>query len=294
MVFGCDHIEAPTRWSNLAVAVVARRYFGTDPAGRPERSVRGLVGRVVEAIASWALEAGQLGSAEERDALRAELAALVLTQRGTFATPVWLNAGVSDRPLTSACFILQTADSIPELLDWNTREGMIFQQGGGAGINLSRIRSSRERVSRGGLASGPVSFMRATDAWAATIRAGGRARRGARRSCSTPPIPMPWTSSRPKALKCLGRRPETATTLHYGNVPVTLMNQVLTHAKKSLTETGHADAINKIRHLFQETMEADFREAVERLTGRKVLAFISGNHVDPDMAAEVFVLDGEL
>lgn len=180
VVFGCDHIEAPTRWSNLAVAVVARRYFGTDPAGRPERSVRGLVGRVVEAIASWALEAGQLGSAEERDALRAELAALVLTQRGTFATPVWLNAGVSDRPLTSACFILQTADSIPELLDWNTREGMIFQQGGGAGINLSRIRSSRERVSRGGLASGPVSFMRATDAWAATIRAGGRARRGAK------------------------------------------------------------------------------------------------------------------
>ena len=116
----------------------------------------------------------------EREALRDELAALVLTQRATFATPVWLNAGLTERPLTSACFILKAEDSIPELLDWNTREGLIFQQGGGAGINLSPIRSSREPVSRGGLASGPVSFMRATDAWAATIRAGGRARRGAK------------------------------------------------------------------------------------------------------------------
>ena len=116
----------------------------------------------------------------ERDALRDELAALVLTQKATFATPVWLNAGLTERPLTSACFILKAEDSIPELLDWNTREGLIFQQGGGAGINLSAIRSSSEPVSRGGLASGPVSFMRATDAWAATIRAGGRARRGAK------------------------------------------------------------------------------------------------------------------
>jgi ribonucleoside-diphosphate reductase alpha chain len=102
----------------------------------------------------------------------------VLTQKATFATPAWLNAGLTDRPYTSACFILKAADSIPELLDWNTREGLIFQQGGGAGTNLSAIRSSREPVSRGGLASGLVSFMRATDAWAATIRAGGRARRG--------------------------------------------------------------------------------------------------------------------
>jgi len=180
VAFQCDRVEAPARWSNLAVAVVARRYFATDAAGRTERSVRRLVDRVVGAVASWALDGGQVGSADERATLREELAALVLTQRGTFATPVWLNAGLTERPLTSACFILQTEDSIPDLLEWNTREGTIFQQGGGAGINLSQVRSSRERVSRGGLASGPVSFMRATDAWAATIRAGGRARRGAK------------------------------------------------------------------------------------------------------------------
>jgi uncharacterized protein YbcI len=90
----------------------------------------------------------------------------------------------------------------------------------------------------------------------------------------------------------LGRGPEAATTFHHGNVLVTLMNEVLTHAEKSLARSDQVDAVNHIRRLFQETMEADFREAVERLTGRKVLVFISGNQIDPDVAAEVFVLDG--
>ena len=180
VAFADDDVEAPTAWSNLAVAVVARRYFARDPHGTWERSVRMLIARVAAAIAGWAQAGGQAAATEQRDALHDELAALVLTQRATFATPVWLNAGLEERPLTSACFILDTEDSIPALLQWNTSEGLIFQQGGGAGINLSRIRSSREPVSRGGLASGPVSFMRATDAWAATIRAGGRARRGAK------------------------------------------------------------------------------------------------------------------
>ncbi|MGN6169444.1 MAG: Na-translocating system protein MpsC family protein [Solirubrobacteraceae bacterium] len=90
----------------------------------------------------------------------------------------------------------------------------------------------------------------------------------------------------------LGRGPTTASTFHHGNVIVTLMNEVLTHAEKSLNKSNQADAVNHIRHLFQETMEADFREAVERLTGRTVLAFISGNHIDPDVAAELFILDG--
>ncbi|MGZ4182307.1 MAG: Na-translocating system protein MpsC family protein [Solirubrobacteraceae bacterium] len=90
----------------------------------------------------------------------------------------------------------------------------------------------------------------------------------------------------------LGRGSKTASTFHYGNVIVTLMNDVLTHAEKSLTETRETDAVTHMRHVFQGTMEADFREVVERLTGRKVLAFISGNHVDPDVAAERFILDG--
>jgi len=90
----------------------------------------------------------------------------------------------------------------------------------------------------------------------------------------------------------LGRGPKTASTFHYGNVLVTLMHDVLTHAEKSLTQTGQVDVVNHIRHLFQGAMEADLREAVERLTRRKVLAFISGNHIEPDIAAELFILDG--
>ncbi len=92
----------------------------------------------------------------------------------------------------------------------------------------------------------------------------------------------------------LGCGPETAWTFHYGSVPVTLIHEVLTPAEKSLTTTGQVDAVNHIRHLFQDAMAADFREAVERLTGRKVLAFVSGNHLDPDVAAELLILDGPL
>ena len=123
----------------------------------PERSMRGLVDRVVGSIASWALEAGQVGSADERDALREELAALVLTQRGTFATPVWLNAGLTERPLTSACFILHTEDSIPELLDWNRREGTDLPAGRRGwnqplpGSLLARARLARRTGERSGV-----------------------------------------------------------------------------------------------------------------------------------------------
>jgi ribonucleoside-diphosphate reductase alpha chain len=180
VTFACEGIEAPENWSETAVAIVARRYLASAPGGTPERSVRLLVARVVETISDWACTSGHAPGVDDRAALECELAALVLTQRATFATPVWLNVGLEQRPLTSACFILETDDSIRALLDWNAREGVIFQQGGGVGINLSAVRSSREPVSRGGLASGPVSFMRAADAWAATIRSGGRARRGAK------------------------------------------------------------------------------------------------------------------
>ncbi len=180
VAFACERVEAPTSWSSTAVATVARRYFARRADGSQEHSVRQLVERVAGAIGGWAQASGQACDEGRRAALEAELTALVLSQRGTFATPVWLNVGVEPEPFTSACFILETEDSIRALLDWNAREGVIFQQGGGTGVNLSGVRSSREPVSRGGLASGPVSFMRAADAWAGTIRSGGRARRGAK------------------------------------------------------------------------------------------------------------------
>lgn len=94
--------------------------------------------------------------------------------------------------------------------------------------------------------------------------------------------------------KFLGRGPRTAATFYHDNVIVTLMHGVLTRAEKTLSETNQGEAVTQIRHLFQETMNADFREVVERLTGRKVVAFISGNNLDPDVAAEVFILDRDL
>lgn len=178
--FACEDVEAPAHWSDTAVATVSRRYFARTPDGAMEGSVRRLVARVTDTIAAWALASGHVAQDAGRDELAARLARLVLSQRATFATPVWLNVGVEPEPCTSACFVLETDDSIRALLDWNAREGVIFQQGGGTGVNLSKVRSSREPVARGGLASGPVSFMRAADAWAATIRSGGRARRGAK------------------------------------------------------------------------------------------------------------------
>jgi uncharacterized protein YbcI len=92
----------------------------------------------------------------------------------------------------------------------------------------------------------------------------------------------------------LGRGPKTASTFHHGNVLVTFMNDVLTRAEKSLAESGRQEMVATIRHLYQETMESDFRAAIERLTGRKVVAFISGNHVDPDTAVELFILDAAI
>jgi uncharacterized protein YbcI len=92
----------------------------------------------------------------------------------------------------------------------------------------------------------------------------------------------------------LGRGPRSASTFHFGHVLVTLMHEVLTPAEKSLSRTNQTEAVDRIRHLFQKTMEVDFREAVERLTGRKVLAFVSGNQIEPDIAAELFILDAPL
>src|SRR5207247_8127317 len=97
-----------------------------------------------------------------------------------FNSPVWFNVGFEEKPQCSACFILSVEDTMESILDWNTKEGMIFRGGSGSGINLSKIRSSKEQLSKGGLASGPVSFMRGADAWAGTIKSGGKTRRAAK------------------------------------------------------------------------------------------------------------------
>ncbi len=174
-------VEFPKSWSQNATNIVAQKYF-RGKLGSPEResSVKQMIGRVAGTIANWGRELGYFSAEDDADAFEMELTAILLNQKAAFNSPVWFNVGFEEKPQCSACFILSVEDTIESILDWNTKEGMIFRGGSGSGINLSNIRGSVEHLSKGGLASGPVSFMRGADAWAGTIKSGGKTRRAAK------------------------------------------------------------------------------------------------------------------
>jgi ribonucleoside-diphosphate reductase alpha chain len=174
-------VEFPKSWSQNATNIVAQKYFrGQLGSEQRESSVKQMIGRVAGTISGWGREGGYFASAEDAEAFEAELTSILLNQKAAFNSPVWFNVGFEEQPQCSACFILSVEDSMESILEWNTKEGMIFRGGSGSGINLSRIRSSKEQLSKGGLASGPVSFMRGADAWAGTIKSGGKTRRAAK------------------------------------------------------------------------------------------------------------------
>lgn len=174
-------VEFPTTWSQNATNIVAQKYF-RGQLGSParERSVKQMIGRVATTIAEWGRKGGYFATPEDADAFEAELTYILLHQMAAFNSPVWFNVGFEEQPQCSACFILSVDDTLESILDWNTKEGKIFRGGSGSGINLSNIRGSAEKLSKGGTASGPVSFMRGTDAWAGTIKSGGKTRRAAK------------------------------------------------------------------------------------------------------------------
>ncbi len=175
-------VEFPVSWSQNATNIVAQKYFrGTlGEAGR-EHSLRQVIDRVVDTITEWGDRDGYFVDAEEAEAFRAELKHLMVNQKAAFNSPVWFNIGVAGVPQqASACFILSVDDEMDSILNWYVEEGNIFKGGSGAGINLSRIRSSAEHLKGGGTASGPVSFMRGADASAGTIKSGGKTRRAAK------------------------------------------------------------------------------------------------------------------
>jgi ribonucleoside-diphosphate reductase alpha chain len=174
-------VEFPKSWSQNATNIVAQKYF-RGRLGTPEResSVKQMIARVAGTIAAWGRELDYFASPEDADAFEAELTHILLHQEAAFNSPVWFNVGFEEHPQCSACFILSVQDTMESILDWNTKEGMIFRGGSGSGINLSKVRSSKESLSKGGLASGPVSFMRGADAWAGTIKSGGKTRRAAK------------------------------------------------------------------------------------------------------------------
>jgi ribonucleoside-diphosphate reductase alpha chain len=183
--FRQDGVEFPKTWSQNATNIVAQKYFrGQLDSPSRERSVKQMIGRVAGTIADWGRERGYFASVEDGEAFEAELTYILLHQMAAFNSPVWFNCGWhptnSPKNQMSACFILSVEDNMESILDWNTKEGLIFRGGSGSGINLSKIRGSMEPLSKGGSASGPVSFMRGADSWAGSIKSGGGTRRAAK------------------------------------------------------------------------------------------------------------------
>src|SRR5689334_7336090 len=181
--FRQEDVEFPATWSQNATNIVAQKYF-RGQLGSPERetSVKQMVSRVAGRIAQVGRESGYFASEEDGDAFEDELTSILVNQKAAFNSPVWFNVGWKEpgSEQASACFILSVEDDMDSILSWNTKEGIIFKGGSGSGINLSKIRGSMEPLSKGGIASGPVSFMRGADSWAGAIKSGGGTRRAAK------------------------------------------------------------------------------------------------------------------
>ncbi|MCU1649218.1 MAG: ribonucleoside-diphosphate reductase, adenosylcobalamin-dependent [Pseudonocardia sp.] len=174
-------VEFPDSWSMNATNIVTSKYFrGAVGSAQRESSLRQLIDRVVSSYVAAGIEHGYFAGADDAEVFEHELTWMLLHQVFSFNSPVWFNVGTSSPQQVSACFILSVDDTMESILNWYREEGLIFKGGSGAGLNLSRIRSSKELLSSGGTASGPVSFMRGADASAGTIKSGGATRRAAK------------------------------------------------------------------------------------------------------------------
>ncbi len=180
-IFKQEDVEVPKSWSQTATNIVTSKYFHGKP-GTPERegSVRQLISRVVNTVVRWGEEGGYFADAASRDAFQDELTHLLVEQKMSFNSPVWFNVGVQPKPQCSACFINSVHDSMESIMGLTRTEGMLFKWGSGTGTNFSSLRGSKETLSGGGIASGPVSFMKGFDAFAGVIKSGGKTRRAAK------------------------------------------------------------------------------------------------------------------
>ena len=180
-IFEQTDIETPSFWSQTATNIVASKYFWGE-AGTPQResSMRTLVNRVVETITRWGREGGYFSDGAAASAFSQELRYLLINQYAAFNSPVWFNVGIEETPQCSACFINSVEDTMESIMDLAKREALLFKWGSGTGSNLSTLRSSKESLTGGGKASGPVSFMRGYDAFANVIKSGGKTRRAAK------------------------------------------------------------------------------------------------------------------
>src|SRR5690348_15429433 len=181
VIFRQENVEVPKGWSQTATNIVASKYFHGKPnTADRETSVRQLIARVADTIARWGERGGYFANAASRDAFHDELTHLLVEQKMAFNSPVWFNVGVQPKPQCSACFINSVQDDMKSIMDLVKTEGMLFKWGSGTGTNFSALRGSHETLSGGGIASGPVSFMKGFDAFAGVIKSGGKTRRAAK------------------------------------------------------------------------------------------------------------------
>jgi ribonucleoside-diphosphate reductase alpha chain len=181
VVFEQRDVEMPRFWSQQATNIVVSKYFrGQIGTPERERSVKQLIGRVVDTITEWARKQSYFASEDDLQAFSDDLKHLLVYQKAAFNSPVWFNVGFEKAPQCSACFINSVQDTMESILGLAKTEGMLFKYGSGTGSNLSNIRSSRELLAGGGTASGPVSFMKGFDAFAGVIKSGGKTRRAAK------------------------------------------------------------------------------------------------------------------
>src|SRR5215472_6312064 len=181
VVFEQRDVEIPRFWSQQATNIVVSKYFrGQIGTLEREKSVKQLIGRVVDSITSWAKQQKYFASDDDLQAFSDDLKHLLVYQKAAFNSPVWFNVGFERAPQCSACFINSVQDTMESILGLAKTEGMLFKFGSGTGSNLSNIRSSKELLAGGGTASGPVSFMKDFNAFAGVIKSGGKTRRAAK------------------------------------------------------------------------------------------------------------------
>ena len=181
VLFEKNDLEVPKQWSQTAINIVASKYFHTYKTTQTtENSVKQMVDRIAITTAGWGRKDHYFASEHDAETFEAELTHLLVNQHASFNSPVWFNMGVEPKPQCSACFINSVSDTMESILDLARTEGLLFKWGSGTGTNLSPLRSSKEKLSTGGSASGPVSFMRGYDAFAGVIKSGGKTRRAAK------------------------------------------------------------------------------------------------------------------
>ena len=268
-------VEFPKFWSQTATNIVAQKYF-RGRLGSPERetSVKQMIGRVVDTIGRWGRDGGYFADEDEALAFEDELKAILVNQLAAFNSPVWFNVGFEEKPQCSACFILSIDDSMESILDWIRREGVIFRGGSGSGVNLSTLRSSKEQLSKGGYASGPVSFMRGADASAGTIKSGGKTRRAAKMvvlDVDHPDIE--------EFIWCKAREEEKARVLEAAGYDMSLDS-----ADWSSIQYQNANNSVRVTDAFMEAVEADADWNLTARTDGAVLETVPARKLLLDMA----------